>query len=77
MKLKPKGEIWVVRTYDNDYEMENFYNFTNESDTVNFVSGEIATNRWNNNVQLGKHEEVCALEHTIKYGVEENEDETR
>lgn len=73
MKLKPMCEIWTVRTYDYDYEIENFYKFTNESDTVNFASGEIATTCWNNDVRLGKHEEIRTLEHTIKYDVEVNE----
>lgn len=67
MKLKPKSETWIVRTYDHDYEMENFYKFTNESDTVNFVFGEIATTCWGNYVRLGKHEEVCTLKCTTVY----------
>lgn len=73
MKLKPKCELWTVRTYDHDYEMENFYKFTNESDVANFASGKIAVTCWGVGVRLGKHEEICTLKHTIDYDVEVDE----
>lgn len=74
MKLKPVYDMWFIHTYDEEYEMDNFYKLANESDVMNFISGEIVTTCYGKDVKRGEHETINNIKHSVDYCI--NEDET-
>lgn len=67
-----KSNTWIVRTYDKDYEIENFYRFETELDVINFISKKVVTSYFGNKVVLGEHEKICSIRYAIDYDINEN-----
>lgn len=74
MKLKSVCDMWFIHAYDEEYEMDNFYKFANESDVMNFIFGEIVTTCYGKDVKRGEHETINNIKHSVDYCVEGNED---
>lgn len=74
MKLEPVCDMWFIHTYDEDYEMDNFYKLANESDVMSFISRETVTTYYGRDVKRGEHEGILNIKHSTDYCVEEDED---
>lgn len=70
MKLKPDIDRWIVKTHNDEFDTDNFYDFKTEEDALAFISGEYVKNYWDHEVHCDYEEIIKEVHHKITYDIE-------
>ena len=70
MKLKPDTDKWVVKTHDEEFDINNFYEFKTEDDALAFILGEYVKDYWDHEVSCVYEENIRDVFHKITYDID-------